>query len=106
MRALSRTLRVITWCDSRPNQISPSCGPVGTRPRPGRKPNTPQQLAGIRIEPAESLPYATGTMPQATAAAPPPVEPPTECAGFHGLRQGPCSRDSVVRDEESSGTLV
>jgi len=32
----------------------------------------------MRIEPAMSEPCAIGTSPAATAAAPPPVEPPAE----------------------------
>jgi hypothetical protein len=43
-------------------------------------------LAGMRIEPPPSPAYATGTMPLATAAADPPLEPPE-------LRVGP--RDCV-----------
>jgi len=35
-------------------------------------------------------------MPAATAAAAPPEEPPAECARFHGLRQGPNRRGSVL----------
>src|SRR5690349_7672547 len=86
--------------------MSPKSGPIGTRPRDGRNPKTPQQDAGMRIEPAESLPYATGTAPYATAAADPPLEPPTDRVRSHGLRHGPCSRDSVVSEDENSGTFV
>jgi hypothetical protein len=43
----------------------------------------------MRIEPPPSLACATGTIPDATAAADPPLEPPVECAGFHGLRLAP-----------------
>ena len=39
-------------------------------------PNTPQQEAGIRIEPPPSLAWAMGTIPEATAAADPPLDPP------------------------------
>ena len=50
------------------------------------RPNSPQQDAGMRIEPAPSEPSAAGTMPAATAAAEPPLEPPGVCSGFQGLR--------------------
>ena len=42
----------------------------------GLKPTTPQNDAGIRIEPPPSDPVARGTMPAAIAAADPPDEPP------------------------------
>jgi len=44
-------------------------------------------------------------MPDATAAAEPPLDPPALCATFHGLRVGPKSRGSVgprQRDHRSS----
>ena len=47
-----------------------------TRPGEGRMPTTLQKLGGLRSEPPISLPSASGTMPQATATAPPPVLPP------------------------------
>ena len=43
----------------------------------------------MRIEPPPSLACATGTMPDATAAAEPPLEPPVEWSGLQGLRVGP-----------------
>jgi hypothetical protein len=49
------------------------CGSV---PRPALTPTSPQNDAGIRIEPPPSDPGAIGTMPDATAAAEPPLEPP------------------------------
>jgi hypothetical protein len=36
---------------------------------------TPQQLAGMRMDPAKSLPSASGPRPAAKAAAAPPPEP-------------------------------
>ena len=62
------------------------CGDVVTRPRCGLRPKSPQNAAGIRIEPPPSPPMPTGTMPDATAAAVPPLEPPGGEAGRHGLR--------------------
>ena len=46
-------------------------------------------MAEIRIDPPPSLAWANGTLPDATAAAEPPLEPPVECSGFHGLQLGP-----------------
>ena len=60
--------------------------PSGTRPYEGLKPYTPQNAAGIRIEPPPSVPSASGPQPLATATAAPPLEPPGVSAGFHGLR--------------------
>ena len=40
------------------------------------------------MDPPPSLACATGTMPEATAAAEPPDDPPVECSVFHGLRDG------------------
>jgi hypothetical protein len=49
---------------------------VGTSPCVGLKPTIPQQAAGMRIEPAESVPSAASQRPAASAAADPPLEPP------------------------------
>ena len=48
---------------------SVSSPPFGLRSRVGFMPTRPQQAAGIRIDPSPSLAWATGTMPDATAAA-------------------------------------
>ena len=74
--------------DGEPLQSSLASGPTGVRPRVGLRPKRPQQDAGIRIEPPPSLPCATGTMPAATAAAEPPLEPPGVRARFHGIARG------------------
>ena len=59
---------------------SPAVGghrPVfGTRPDDGLWPNTPQNSAGIRIEPAMSDASPNGDPPQPTAAPSPPDDPP------------------------------
>ena len=64
---------------------SPCSGPRETRPRVGLSPTSPQQAAGMRIEPPPSLPCAIGTMPAATAAAAPPEEPPGGARGVPGV---------------------
>ena len=58
------------------------------------------------MDPPPSLAWATATMPEATAAAEPPDEPPVECAVFHGLRDAPNRFGSVVGRIPNSGVLV
>jgi hypothetical protein len=65
------------------------------RPRCGFRPNSPQQAEGILIEPPPSPPIPTGTIPEATAAAVPPLEPPGERLWSQGLRVNPRETDSV-----------
>ena len=67
-----------------PNQ-EPSPRSAGTTPSPGLIPTSPQQADGIRIDPMPSFPCATGTVPEATAAAEPPDEPPGERSRSQGL---------------------
>ena len=66
----------------------------------------PQKLAGIRIEPPPSVPSASGPMPDATAAAAPPLDPPVVRAGSHGLRVTPVSGLSVTPFQPNSGVVV
>ncbi len=66
----------------------------GTTLRPmapivGLYPTRPQQLAGMRTEPPPSDDVASGTSPAASAAALPPLDPPGDRCGFHGLRVAP-----------------
>ncbi len=77
-----------------------------TRPRLGLRPTSPQHEAGIRMEPPPSLAWATGNMPDATAAPAPPLDPPGVCDGFHGLRVAPNRSFSVTVIEPNSGVLV
>ena len=78
-----------------PAATTPGVSSVGASPRPpvrlirprfGLMPATPQNAAGMRTEPPVSLATAAGTMPAATAAADPPLEPPGTRSRFHGLR--------------------
>jgi hypothetical protein len=73
---------------ARPPQL-PSPMSAGTTPAPGLIPKRPQLAAGMRIEPPPSFPCAIGTMPDATAAAEPPDEPPAVRRVSHGLRVTP-----------------
>src|SRR5262245_54346935 len=89
MAALSRTLRVTTCSQTRPAHISSKSGPSGVLPRVGLKPTNPQQDAGMRIEPPPSLACPIGAIPAATAAAEPPLDPPTTRSCRQGLRVAP-----------------
>ena len=42
----------------------------------------------MRIDPPPSDPCAIGSIPEATAAPDPPLDPPAVCRGFQGLRVG------------------
>jgi len=59
------------------------------RPRVGLSPTKPQNAAGVRTEPPPSVPWPIATMPAATAAPEPPLDPPALCSVAHGLRVGP-----------------
>src|SRR5205814_4430629 len=67
-------------------------------PTLGLNPIQPQKLAGRRIEPTTCVPSAAGTMPQATAAAEPLLDPPGVRSRSHGLRvpRGSVAANSVV----------
>ena len=60
----------------------------------------------MRIDPPPSPPPAIGTIPAATAAADPPLEPPGVCSVAQGLRQGPQSSGSVTGRRPHSGRFV
>src|SRR5580704_3770573 len=106
MAAESRTERVTTCSQTSPLMTSPYWGASELRPRVGLRPTRPQHDAGIRMDPPPSLACAAGTMPEATAAAEPPDEPPVEWSVCHGLRVGPNRCGSVVGRMPSSGVLV
>jgi hypothetical protein len=103
--AASRTVRLRGPSTARPLQSDPA-GPTLTRPRLGLNPKIPHELAGMRIEPPPSLPWATGTRPADTAAAAPPLEPPALRVRSHGVRAGPTTSLSVYDDSPNSGVLV
>ena len=58
------------------------------------------------MEPPPSLACANGTMPLATAAAEPPLDPPGERLVSQGLWVAPQASGSVVGTLPSSGLLV
>src|SRR5882672_7455910 len=76
------------------------------RPYDGLRPTSPQKPAGVRVEPPPSLAVANGTMPDATAAAEPPLEPPGVRSGFHGLRVTPSAGLAVYANVPNSGAAV
>ncbi len=61
----------------------------GTTPKVVLSPATPQHAAGLRIEPAVSVPKPTSASPTATATAEPLDEPPGMRLGSSGLRGVP-----------------
>src|SRR2546421_108254 len=80
----SSTVRAIgpTWSKLGASGKQPS---IETSPYVGLKPTTPQQAAGMRIEPPESVPRAASTSPVASAAAEPPDDPPAIRPGATGF---------------------
>ncbi len=63
-------------------------------------------LAGMRIDPPPSDACATATIPAATAAALPPLDPPGVRVRSHGLCVAPYATGSVVGTSPSSGVFV
>ena len=60
----------------------------------------------MRTEPPPSEPGANGSIPDATAAAAPPLEPPAPSAGFHGFRVGGPASPSVYEGSPNSGVAL
>ena len=109
VRTSSRAAASATEREIGPEVESPSSdgkGEVETRPRDGLRPKTPQQEAGILIEPPPSVPCASGISPAASAAAAPPLDPPGVSSGFQGFRVAPFSSDSVNATVPNSGVFV
>ena len=102
----SATRRAMGPFVDRSCQSEPWSPPDGTRPSDGFMPLSPQHDEGMRIDPPPSDPVASGTMPDAMAAAAPPDEPPGLWSRFHGLRVGPKVTLSVSAFQPSSGVLV
>src|SRR4051812_9511496 len=103
MAAESRTGRLTQCSTDKP--LSSRTGPSVMRPWLGLSPTRPQHDAGIRIDPPPSLAWANGTIPDATAAAAPPLDPPGVRVVSHGLRV-PHARGSVVGTLPSSGLFM
>ena len=73
----------IQWLPSR------SCGALGTRPRCGLRPKSPQQAAGMRIDRRRRRPSAPGTRPRGDGGGRAPLEPPGVRSRSQGLRVTP-----------------
>src|SRR5438132_10163301 len=78
----------------------------GMRPWLGFIPTSPQNAAGIRVDPPPSLAVQAGSKPAATAAADPPLLPPGVRSGFHGLRVVPHALVWVKQVIPNSGAAV
>src|ERR1039458_9835229 len=68
---------------------------AGIRPGVGLSPQIPEKCAGTRIEPPPSLPMPAADIPDAMAAASPPLEPPGVQSRSQGLLVRPCNKFSV-----------
>src|SRR6266478_5355790 len=104
-KAQSETLRATGPATDRVNHPR-LVGTSGTRPGDGRMPTTLQKFGGLRNEPPMSLPSASGTMPHASATAPPPVLPPQVLVKSYGFRVAPKTLLNVCEPSPNSGTFV
>jgi hypothetical protein len=68
----------------------------------GLRPNVPHIDDGIRTDPPVSDPRANGTMPAATAAAEPPLDPPVIRSGSQGFAVRPHAETAFVPPAASS----
>src|SRR5271166_2257933 len=102
--AVSRTVRLTH--SSTPSPTSAREGPTVIRPWLGLSPTTPQHDAGMRMLPPPSEALANGTIPAATAAAAPPLDPPGVRSSAHGFRVAPQATGCVVGRLPISGLLV
>ena len=75
-------------------------------PAVGLKPIVPQYEAGLSMEPMVCVPSATGTIPQATAAAEPLEDPPGTSRGSSGFTGVPDQAFTPWPDQHSSVRLV
>ena len=81
-------------------------GLAATRPGDGRRPTTPQKLAGLRRLPPMSDPCASQAMPVASATAEPPDDPAADFAVSQGLSVLPKTSLKVLAPAPNSGVLV
>src|SRR5579859_3940586 len=76
------------------------------RPKDGLNPTTPQNAAGMRTDPAPSVPIDAVHSPADTAAAEPPLEPPADLSRAQGFRVGPATRLTVLALHPCSDVAV
>src|SRR5438477_7504054 len=88
--------------------VTSNASPDSTATRPGevRKPNTLQYAAGLRSEPPESVPSATGSMRSASDAQAPPLLPPGVLLRSYGFSVVPNTALYVCEPRPNSGVLV
>src|SRR5437870_12450572 len=79
---------------------------LDTRPYVGLIPTTPQNAAGVRMEPPVSDPSAMTDVPEATLAADPPLDPPGTRSRLCGLRVMKYPEFSVVEPIANSSQFV
>ena len=93
---------------SAPRQVvcDAACDGWGIRPKLALKPGSPLNEPGMRVEPPPSLAVHIATIPEATAAADPPLDPPGVRSGFHGFRVTPRAGDAVKETAPNSGAAV
>src|SRR6516164_2889739 len=104
INAASDTVRVSgPWCH---NVSAGECGCTETTPKVGLKPNTPQKLAGTRMEPPPSVPRCSVPRPNAAATAAPPLLPPDVRCASQRLRVTPVSGLSVTAFQPNSDVVV
>src|SRR5882757_9135429 len=82
-----------------------AAGVCATRPMLGRRPTTPQKLAGLRSEPPMSEPWASQAMPVASATAAPPEEPAADRDRSQGLSVAPNTSLNVLAPAPNSGVF-
>ncbi len=75
-------------------------------PSEGLKPTTPQQAAGMRLEPPPSVPSEIGPMPVATATAEPELDAPGVTFASIGFRVRPNNGDVAACKWPNSGVVV
>src|SRR5262245_53184348 len=74
--------------------VSGAIPSIGSSPKPGLRPETPQNAAGRMIEPPVCVPSAARHISLATAAALPLDEPPGVWLRFQGLHVGGGSKQA------------
>src|SRR6516164_3635274 len=102
--ARSSTLRAIGPCTPSVRSTL-NFGVCATRPMLGRRPTTPQKLAGLRKEPPMSEPCASQAVPLASAAAAPPDEPAAEREVSQGFSVAPNTSLKVLAPAPNSGVF-
>ena len=87
-------------------RLADAAAPSEIRPRCGFSPTSPQQAAGMRVEPPPSLAWAIGTMPGGDRRGRAAATSRRACArGPTGCASAPKRRGSVVGDDPELGQV-